>query len=124
MKPVKPVKIDMSRKAVTLRLTQVSKLRRACLELAKSSKGTEIRASKPANKTVQRTSLALGHGPVRQAYRMNYNNWKNKQQLIQEEAQMDWENQLSNSVTAWGADYFGIADLTPAHDAEHRVYHA
>ena len=54
------MKIDMSREAVTLRLAQVEKLRRACLELAKSSKSTEIRMGKPANKTVQRTSHALG----------------------------------------------------------------
>jgi len=54
------MKIDMSRKAVTLRLAQVAKLRRACLELAKSSKTNEICTGRPANKTVQRTSLALG----------------------------------------------------------------
>ena len=54
------MKIDMSREVVTLRLTQLAKLRRACLELAKSSKGTEICKDKSANKTVQRTSLALG----------------------------------------------------------------
>jgi hypothetical protein len=54
------MKIDMSREAVTLRLTQVAKLRRACLELAKSNKSTEIRKGRPANKTVQRTSVALG----------------------------------------------------------------
>lgn len=54
------MKIDMSREAVTLRLAQVAKLRRACLELAKSNKSTQIRTRRPANKTVQRTSLALG----------------------------------------------------------------
>ena len=37
------MKIDMSRKAVTLRLEQVAKLRRVCLELAKSNKSTGIR---------------------------------------------------------------------------------
>jgi hypothetical protein len=55
------MKIDMSREAVTLRLIQVAKLRRACLALAKSNKGNEIRTGRSANKTVQRTSLALGH---------------------------------------------------------------
>ncbi len=54
------MKIDMSREAVTLRLAQVAKLRRLCLELAKSNKSTEICTGRPANKTVQRTSLALG----------------------------------------------------------------
>jgi hypothetical protein len=54
------MKIDMSRDAVTFRLVQLAKLRRACLELAKSKKGADIRESKPANKTVQRTSLAIG----------------------------------------------------------------
>jgi hypothetical protein len=54
------MKIDMSRNAVTLRLRQAAQLRRACLVLARSSKGTEIRINRPANKTVQRTSLALG----------------------------------------------------------------
>lgn len=54
------MKIDMSRRAVSLRLAQVAELRRACLELAKSNKSTEIYADRPANKTVQRTSLAIG----------------------------------------------------------------
>ena len=54
------MKIDMSRDAVTLRLRQVAQLRRACLELAKSSTSLEIRRRKKANKSVQRTSLALG----------------------------------------------------------------
>jgi len=54
------MKIDMSRDAVTLRLLQVAKLRRACLALAKSSKSAEILRRRPANKVVQRTSLALG----------------------------------------------------------------
>ena len=53
------MKIDMSREAVTLRLVQAAKLRRACLELARSSKSTEILTTKGANKKVQRTSLAL-----------------------------------------------------------------
>lgn len=54
------MKIDMSREAITIRLEQVAKLRRACLELAKSNKSAEIRAGKTASKTVQRTSHALG----------------------------------------------------------------
>lgn len=54
------MKIDMSREAVTLRLAQAARLRRACLELAKSSKSIEIRTGRSANKTVQQTSLALG----------------------------------------------------------------
>jgi epoxyqueuosine reductase QueG len=36
---------------------------------------------------------------------------------MQEETQMDLENQLLDSAMAWGADYFGIADLTLARDA-------
>lgn len=54
------MKIDMSREAITLRLAQVAKLRRACLELAKSNKSDEVRKNRPANKTVQRTSRAIG----------------------------------------------------------------
>lgn len=54
------MKIDMSPGAVTLRLRQVAKLRHACLALAKSSAALEIRRRNPANKSVQRTSLALG----------------------------------------------------------------
>lgn len=54
------MKIDLSREAITQRLEQVAKLRRACLELAKSNKSAEIRASRSANKAVQRTSHALG----------------------------------------------------------------
>lgn len=54
------MKIDMSREAVTLRLTQLAELRRTCLELAKSNKSTEIRRGRSTNKTVQRTSRALG----------------------------------------------------------------
>ena len=30
---------------------------------------------------------------------------------------MDLENQLFDSAVTWGADYFGIADLSSAHDA-------
>lgn len=54
------MKIDMSREAVTLRLVQVAKLRKACFSLAKSSKGLEVQRTNSANKKVQRTSLALG----------------------------------------------------------------
>ncbi len=55
------MKIDMTPAAVTLRLKQVAKLRRACLSLAKSSKGLEIQKKhKEDNETVERTSLAIG----------------------------------------------------------------
>jgi hypothetical protein len=59
------MKIDMSRKAVTLRLRQVSQLRRACLALAKCSKSIEIQRDKSANETVQRTLIALGRRTIR-----------------------------------------------------------
>lgn len=54
------MKIEMTPTAVTLRLKQVAQLRIACLSLAKSSKSLEIQKKHPANKSVQRTSLALG----------------------------------------------------------------
>lgn len=54
------MKIDMSRSAVTLRLRQVSELRRTCLAVANSSVGRSIRKKYTANKVVQRTSQALG----------------------------------------------------------------
>jgi hypothetical protein len=54
------MKIDMSSGAVTLRLKQVAQLRKACLALAKSSTSLEIRRKNAANKSVQRTSIALG----------------------------------------------------------------
>ena len=54
------MKIDMSSSAITLRLRQVSQLRRACLALARSTTGLRIRQRHTANKSVQRTSLALG----------------------------------------------------------------
>jgi hypothetical protein len=54
------MKIDMSASAVTLRLRQVSQLRRACLALANSSAGKKIRGKRSANMAVQRTSQALG----------------------------------------------------------------
>ncbi len=55
------MKIDMRSSAVTLRLRQVSQLRRTCLTLAQSSTGLRIRRKfAAANKSVQRTSRALG----------------------------------------------------------------
>jgi len=54
------MKIDMSPVAITLRLKQVNQLRRACLALAGSSAALRIRRNHSANKSVQRTSLALG----------------------------------------------------------------
>ena len=54
------MKIDMHPAAITLRLRQVSQLRRACLTLARSSAGLRIRQRHSANKSVQRTSRALG----------------------------------------------------------------
>lgn len=54
------MKIDMSPRAVRLRLEQVSALRRLCLSLAGSSAGRRIVERCPTNKRVQRTSRALG----------------------------------------------------------------
>jgi hypothetical protein len=54
------MKIDMSDKAVTNRLRTVNKLRKACLSLANSSEGKRVREQFSANKSVQRTSHALG----------------------------------------------------------------
>ena len=54
------MKIDMSEKAITNRLRTVNQLRKACLSLAKSSVGKQIREKFSANKSVQRTSHALG----------------------------------------------------------------
>ena len=54
------MKIDMSPEAVTKRLKVVNELRRACLSLANSKEGKEIMTKYSANKTVQRTSRALG----------------------------------------------------------------
>ncbi len=59
------MKIDMNREAVTLRLLQVVKIRKACFSLAKTSTSIEIQKARPANKKVQRTLLALGHRPIR-----------------------------------------------------------
>ena len=57
---VLPMKIDMSPRAVTMRLKTVNQLRRACLSLADSSVGKKIRKKFSTNKVVQRTSQALG----------------------------------------------------------------
>jgi hypothetical protein len=54
------MKIDMSARAVTLRLKQANELRRACLALADSSAGRKIRKQFAANESVRRTSKALG----------------------------------------------------------------
>jgi len=54
------MKIDMSPDAVTKRLKIVNELRRACLSLASSEAGKKIMKKCAANKSVQRTSLALG----------------------------------------------------------------
>ena len=54
------MKIDMSPGAVSLRLRQAAQLRRACLSLAKSAPALKIRREHPSNKTVQRTTSALG----------------------------------------------------------------
>ncbi len=54
------MKIDMSSHAVTIRLQMVNQLRRTCLSLADSSAGKKIRKQFSANKSVQRTSNALG----------------------------------------------------------------
>lgn len=45
------MKIDMGRHAITLRLRQVSQLRRACMALAESSAGLRIRRRSTANKS-------------------------------------------------------------------------
>ncbi|MCX7014128.1 MAG: hypothetical protein NTW86_16530 [Candidatus Sumerlaeota bacterium] len=52
------MKIDMSAKAVTLRLKQANELRRLCLALANSSAGRKIRKEHPENDVVRRTSRA------------------------------------------------------------------
>ena len=57
---VLPMKIDMSSRAVTMRLKTVNQLRRTCLSLANSSVGRKIQKKFSANKLVQRTSQALG----------------------------------------------------------------
>ena len=55
------MKIDMGPCSITLRLQTVNQLRKACLSLAKSSAGQNIRKQFSTNKSVQRTSQALGH---------------------------------------------------------------
>jgi len=55
------MKIDMSPRAITLRLKQVSQLRRVCLSLANCSAAWKIRKKYATNKLVQRTSQALGN---------------------------------------------------------------
>ena len=55
------MKIDMSPRSITLRLQTVNQLRQVCLSLAKSSAGQNIRKQFSTNKSVQRTSQALGH---------------------------------------------------------------
>jgi len=54
------MKIDMSSAAITLRLKQVEQLRQACLALAGSSFAQQIRLKFSANKSVRRTSQAIG----------------------------------------------------------------
>jgi len=54
------MKIDMSPAAITLRLKQVEQLRQACLALAGSSIALQIRQKYSANKSVLRTSQAIG----------------------------------------------------------------
>lgn len=54
------MKLDMSPEAVGRRLLQVRQLRRLCLSLSGSSAGRDIARKFPDNKTVQRTSRALG----------------------------------------------------------------
>jgi len=54
------MKIDMTPVAVTARLRQVAQLRKVCLALARSSTSSQIRKKNSDNRSVQRTSLALG----------------------------------------------------------------
>jgi len=54
------MKIEMSPRAITMRLKMVNQLRRTCLSLADSSTGKKIRKQFSANESVQRTSHALG----------------------------------------------------------------
>jgi len=53
------MKIDMRPAAITLRLRQVSQLRRTCLALAQSSVALNIRRRCDGNETVRRTSRAF-----------------------------------------------------------------
>ncbi len=54
-----PMKIDMSKEAVTQRLKIVAQLRSVCLSLAGSSAGKKVREQFPDNETVRRTSRAM-----------------------------------------------------------------
>ncbi len=54
------MKIDMSSRAVTMRLKTVNQLRRTCLSLADSNVGRKVRKKYSSNKLVQRTSQAIG----------------------------------------------------------------
>lgn len=54
------MKIEMSPRAITMRLKMVNQLRRTCLSLADSSTGKKIRKQFSVNKSVQRISHALG----------------------------------------------------------------
>ncbi len=54
------MKIDMSPEAIDRRLKQVEQLRRACLSLASSSAGRDIMKTRTENRSVRRTSQALG----------------------------------------------------------------
>ena len=54
------MKIDMSPKAVALRLEHVESLRKFCLSLARSSVAREIAVKYQANAKVRRTAQALG----------------------------------------------------------------
>ena len=55
------MKIDMSPDAITKRLKIVNELRRTCLSLANSSAGKRIQKLFSTNRSVQRTSRAIGH---------------------------------------------------------------
>ena len=61
------MKIDMSGKAVANRLKTANQLRKACLSLSNSSAGKRIRVQFSFNKSVQRTSHALGRSLRRSA---------------------------------------------------------
>ncbi len=54
------MKIDMSPRAITLRLEQANQLRQTCLALARSSAVQNIRGKHKANESVGRASKAFG----------------------------------------------------------------
>jgi hypothetical protein len=54
------MKVDMSPKAVTLRLKQVAQLRRVCLALAKNQRGLKIQKERGLNKSDGQDSLGVG----------------------------------------------------------------